>query len=73
MTFTDAADYILSRIEYDADADALLIVTLRRLAVLIANREDGPELLEGLLEAYYGELCDLRYREQLALVMRGRN
>lgn len=72
MTFTDYLNLVLDCLSHP-DASAILTVTLRRLAVIIANRQDGPELLEGLLDAYYGARSDLRYREQLALVMRGKN
>lgn len=72
MTFTDALNYVLSCIEHDADA-SLLTVTLRRLAVLTANREDGPELVEGFCDAFYGEASNVRYRRQLEAAMRGRN
>lgn len=71
-TYTDALNYCLSCIEYAAD-DTFLIVTLRRLAVLTANREDGPEKLRGFNDAFYDELSNVRYREQLAVVLRGRN
>lgn len=72
MTYTEALNTILCQIEHSADA-SLLTVTLRRLAVLTANREDGPELLEGFCDAYYGKLSDLRWKRQLEAVMRGRN
>lgn len=72
LTYTDALNHITSTIARDPDP-SLLTVTLRRLAVLIANREDGPELLEGFCDAYYGELSNVRWRKQLEVVMRGRN
>lgn len=71
-TYTDALNYITSTITQAAD-DSQLVVTLRRLAVLIANREDGPELLEGFRDAFYREMSDLRYRRQLEVAMRGKN
>lgn len=71
-TYTDALNYITATITHAAD-DSQLTVTLRRLAVIIANRADGPELLGGFNDAFYAELSDLRYREQLALVMRWKN
>lgn len=73
MTYTEALNTILCHIENSTDSDALLTVTLRRLAVLTANREDGPEQVEGFCDAYYAELSDLRWKRQLEVAMRGRN
>lgn len=77
MTYTDALNYVISTISHgpstgsgcNADSGALLIVTLRRLAVICAGREDGPELLEGFCNAYYGELSNVRWRKQLEAVI----
>lgn len=72
ITFTDDLNLVLCQIEHATD-DSQLIVTLRRLAAICANREDGPELLEGFRDAYFREASNVRYREQLRVVMRERN
>lgn len=72
MTYTDALNYITSTISH-AEDDSQLTVTLRRLAILCASRQDGPELLEGFCNAYYDEASNVRYRRQLEVAMRGKN
>lgn len=72
MTITDALNHLIEFITHDPDA-SILTVTLRRLAAICANRPDGPELLEVFRDAYYSEASNVRYRDQLRVVMRGRN
>lgn len=73
MTSTDALDYLIFAIARAGPNDTTVADTTTRLGVAFANRDDGPELIESLCNAFYGARADLRYREQLALVMRRRN